>query len=986
MGSNPISPTLVFDTATLQGAFRGDLLGVPRAAGTILLVPSAVAEETRRYRTPETAERAPDLDALPWLEVVRPAEGEVAAVEAGLDGPRREAIALARARGARLVTGKHDAVKRARELGVATVTVDELIDELAAAGRIDAAACKRRILETGYGPPGYDHREIEARWQRIWEERQLFRAGRRPEAKKRYVLEMFPYPSGAMHMGHARVYAIGDVLARAARMRGEDVLHPMGYDALGLPAENAAIKDGIHPAIRTRDNIASFRAEMKSMGFSFDWSRELATSDPAYYRWNQWFFVKMLERDLVYRRQGWVNWCPSCATVLANEQVEDGVCWRGHPGVTKRQIGEWAFRITRYADELLRDLDQLSAWPERVTQMQRNWIGRSEGAEVEFEVAGTGERLRIYTTRIDTIFGCSYLAIAPEHPLAQRIASPAQLPAVRAFAERMAKADQVARTAEGAPKEGVDTGAVAIHPYSGRRLPVWAASFVLAEYGTGAVMSVPAHDQRDFEFAKRHGLPVEVVIEPAGGERLDAAALEAAFTEDGLLAASGEWSGLSSAEARQRLAAFAKEKGFGGPKVNYHLRDWGFSRQRYWGTPIPIVYCDRCGEPGKPKAVPVPVEQLPVLLPEKAVLTGSGEPPLAKVPEFVQTTCPACGGPARRETETMDTFVDSCWYFARFLSPKDDRAPFDREAARRWLPIDVYVGGPEHAVLHLLYFRFWTKVMRDLGLCDVGEPAARLVTQGIVLGPDGEKMSKSRGNVVSPRGYVERYGADATRLFVLFAGPVERDFAWNDAQLEGLHRFLARVWRLLHRSHGEIARAGAPDAAGLGRALELRRSSHRTLKKVTEDLERIHFNTALSAAMEHVNEIARLYGAEGALQLGQPGDREALREAFELLAVCLAPFAPHFAEEVWSLLAHAECLQESLWPAYDPRLVLSESVTYAVQVNGKLRGEVRAGVEAAEAEVVALARAEEKVAPHLAGKTVRKLVFVPKRLVNFVVG
>ncbi|MHB1844311.1 MAG: leucine--tRNA ligase [Deltaproteobacteria bacterium] len=831
----------------------------------------------------------------------------------------------------------------------------------------------------------YDHREIESRWQAAWEAQGLFRAGRLPDAPKHYVLEMFPYPSGAMHMGHARVYAIGDVLARFARMQGKDVLHPMGYDALGLPAENAAIKDGVHPALRTRQNIESFRAEMKSMGFSFDWSRELATSDPAYYRWNQWFFVQMLERDLVYRRQGFVNWCPGCQTVLANEQVEDGVCWRGHPGVTRRQIGEWAFRITRYADELLRDLDGLSHWPERITQMQRNWIGRSEGAELDFRVVGSDERLRIYTTRLDTIYGCTYLAVAPDHPLALRIASPAERPAVQAFAQRLAQEDQVARTAEGSPKEGVFTGAYALHPYTGRRVPVWAASFVLAEYGTGAVMSVPAHDQRDFEFAKKYALPIETVIEPASGEPLPSE-LEAAFTDDGVLARSGEQSGLSSAEARQRLSALAKAQGFGGPKVNYHLRDWGFSRQRYWGTPIPIVYCERCGEPGKPKAVPVPLEALPVLLPDEAVLTGSGEPPLAKVASFMATSCPVCHGPARREPETMDTFVDSSWYFARFLSPKDERSPVEREAARRWLPVDVYVGGPEHAVLHLLYFRFWTKVMRDLGLCDVSEPATRLITQGIVLGQDGEKMSKSRGNVVSPRGFVDRFGADTTRLFVLFAGPVERDFAWNDAQVEGLHRFLARVWRLLHRVHPEIARAGSPAAATAGRALELRRSSHRTLKRVTDDLGRVHFNTAISAAMEHVNEIARLYGAEGAPALGEPGDREALREAFELLAVCLSPFAPHFAEEVHALLGHAECLQASRWPAFDPALVVDETLAYAVQVNGKLRGEVRAPAAASQDEVVALARAEEKVAPHLAGKTVRKLVFVPKRLVNFVVG
>ncbi|MHB8420275.1 MAG: leucine--tRNA ligase [Myxococcales bacterium] len=829
--------------------------------------------------------------------------------------------------------------------------------------------------------PVYDHEAIEARWQRVWEEKRLFEAGRRPGAPKFYALEMFPYPSGAMHMGHARVYAIGDVIARFARMRGKDVLHPMGYDALGLPAENAAIKDGIHPAIRTRDNIASFREEMKSMGFSFDWTRELATSDPSYYRWNQWFFVKMLERDLVYRRQGWVNWCPSCLTVLANEQVEDGVCWRGHPGVTRKPIGEWAFRITRYAEELLADLDRLGEWPERITSMQRNWIGKSEGAEIDFALEGRPEKLRVYTTRLDTIYGCTFVVLAPEHPLALSLASPAKRDAIAAFAKRMLEAGEVARTAEGAPKEGLDTGARALNPFTGKSVPVWVASFVLGEYGTGAVMSVPAHDQRDFEFAKKHGLPIEVAIQPAVGERLEAAALAEASTGDGVCAG-GLAAGKSSAEARALLTAHAEQRGFGKAKVNYHLRDWGFSRQRYWGTPIPIVYCERCGSKESPKAVPVPVEQLPVLLPDEAVLEGKGEPPLAKIPSFMQTVCPVCGGPARREPETMDTFVDSCWYFARFLSPRDEARPFDPEAAKRWLPIDVYIGGPEHAVLHLLYFRFWTKVMADLGLLEAREPARRLITQGIVLGPDGEKMSKSRGNVVSPRAYVERFGADTARLFVLFAGPVERDYAWNDAQVEGLHRFLTRVWRLFFRFRGEVG-AGAPTARE-GRPLALRQSSHRTLAKVTADLERNHFNTAIAALMEHVNAISAWVGEEGVLE--GDADRAALREAFEILAVGLSPFAPHVAEELWLELGHAQCLQESTWPAHDPALAASDTLKYAVQVNGKLRGEVEAAATAAEAEVVALAKAEPKVAPHLEGKTLRKTVFVPKRLVNFVVG
>jgi leucyl-tRNA synthetase len=742
----------------------------------------------------------------------------------------------------------------------------------------------------------------------------------------------------------------------------------------------------VHPAVRTRENIESFSTDLHRIGFSFDWSRAFATSDPSYYRWNQWFFIKMFERGLVYRREGWVNWCPTCATVLANEQVEDGVCWRGHPGVTHRLIGEWAFRITRYADELLRDLDRLPGWPERILSMQRNWIGRSEGAEVDFAVEGLGEKIRIFTTRLDTIFGCTYLVLAPEHPLVASLATPEQRGTVQAFVDRMLRTDRAARTGA-AVKEGVETGARALNPFTRRTVPIWVANFVLADYGTGAVMSVPAHDQRDFEFARTYQLPVEVVVQPASGERLSAESLEAAFTEDGVVAQGGVASGLPSAAARGRLTEVAVSGGFGASVVTYHLRDWGFSRQRYWGTPIPIVYCQACGTADEPKAVPVPLEELPVLLPERAVLTGSGEPPLAKVPEFMAARCPTCGGPARREPETMDTFVDSCWYFARFLSPHDDRQPFDRKAAARWLPIDIYVGGPEHAVLHLLYFRFWTKVMQELGLCDVREPAARLITQGIVLGADGEKMSKSRGNVVSPSGYVEKFGADATRLFVLFAGPVERDFAWNDAQVEGLHRFLVRVWRLFHRFQADILDAGPPPHDAEGRPLELRRIAHRTLKRVTEDLERVHFNTAIAALMELVNALTDQVGAEGETKAPLANtEKAALREALEVLAVGLSPFTPHFSDEVWKELGHGESLQETSWPAYDPGLVAAETLTYAVQVNGKLRGQLEAAVGSSEDEVVLAAKADPKVAAHLAGKQVRKVIFVPKRLVNFVVG
>jgi leucyl-tRNA synthetase len=587
----------------------------------------------------------------------------------------------------------------------------------------------------------YEPHSIEARWQDRWSAAHVFQAGRRPDAQKRYVLEMFPYPSGAMHMGHGRVYTIGDALARYLRMRGFDVLHPIGFDALGLPAENAAIKDGRHPAERTRENIVAFRAEMKSLGYGFDWDREVVTADPEYYRWNQWFFVKMLERGVVYRRQGKANWCTGCQTVIANEQViDDNICERCESPVVEKVIPEWAFRITAFAQDLLDGLDKLTEWPDRITTMQRNWIGKSEGAEVDFAVRGSGEAIKVFTTRVDTIYGCTYVVLAPEHPLVAKVTAPDRKAEVDAFVARMRKTDAAERTGEGAPKEGVFTGAHAVNPYTGEAVPVWIANFVLAEYGTGAVMSVPAHDQRDFEFARKYGLPIRVVIQPAQGDRLPSAdALAAAFTEDGVLDASGPFSALPSAEARRKMSAQAKERGFGQPTVRWHLRDWGFSRQRYWGTPIPIIYCEEHG------AVPVPEKDLPVVLPPQAIITGTGEPPLAKVPEFVNTTCPICGKPARREVETMDTFVDSSWYYARYLSPKDETRPFDPEAARRWLPVDVYVGGPEHAVMHLLYFRFWHRVMRQLGLAFEDEPARRLVTQGIVNGPDGPEDVEALG-------------------------------------------------------------------------------------------------------------------------------------------------------------------------------------------------------------------------------------------------
>jgi leucyl-tRNA synthetase len=826
----------------------------------------------------------------------------------------------------------------------------------------------------------YEPQQIEPKWQNRWSQAGVFRANARPNAEKKYILEMLPYPSGKMHMGHVRNYLIGDVYARYYRMRGFDVLHPMGWDAFGLPAENAAIKDGVHPAIRTRENIDSFRKEMDSLGYSYDWSREVNTSQPEYYRWNQWFFLRMREKGLVYRRFSKVNWCTGCLTVIANEQVKEGVCERCESQVLEKEMPEWAFRITKYSDDLLAGLDTLTQWPERVTSMQRNWIGRSEGAEAAFAIEGSEEKIRVFTTRVDTIFGCTYVVLAPDHRLVAKITTPEQAKDVNAFAARMAALDKVARTAEGAEKEGVFTGAHARNPFTGEKVPVWVANFVLADYGTGAVMSVPAHDERDFAFARKYGLPVKVVIQPKAGERISGPeALENASTEEGVLADSGEFSGLDSAEARRKMSAWLEQKGLGRATVTYRQRDWGFSRQRYWGTPIPIVYCEKC-DPER-KGIPVPDDQLPVRLPEidtEKVLTGKGEPPLAKVAEFVDTTCPTCGGAARRETETMDTFVDSCWYFARYLSPKYDQAPFDPAEAKRWLPVDVYVGGPEHAVMHLLYFRFWTRVMKELGLSPVDEPVTRLITQGIVNGPDGRKMSKRWGNVVAPATIVEKYGADTARTYVMFAGPPERDFDWSDDQVEGAFRFLRRVHALAVQ-HEAAVKGATWDGPYEGKALEIRRAAHKALKRVGEAIDRLSFNTAIAGAMEFLN---ALYAAE---KVETPAEKAAMNEALRFLTFVLTPFAPHLADEVAEAYGHATPVVAQAWPEFDPSLVVEDTLTYAVQVNGKLRAEVKVPAEAGEAEVRAAAEADDKVQANLAGKQLRRVVFVPKRLINFVV-
>ncbi len=824
----------------------------------------------------------------------------------------------------------------------------------------------------------YEPQAIESKWQQRWEEAKVFLAGGRPHAPKKYILEMLPYPSGAMHMGHVRNYLLGDVYARYFRMKGFDVLHPMGWDAFGLPAENAAIKDGVHPATRTAENIASFKAEIRSLGYAYDWTREINTSAPEYYRWNQWFFLRLLEKGLVYRRFSRVNWCTGCHTVIANEQVKDGRCERCDSPVVDKEMPEWAFRITRYSQELLDGLDTLTEWPDRVTSMQRNWIGRSEGVEATFAFVGHADGVRVFTTRIDTVFGCTYVVLAPEHPKVVEITTPGQRAEVGAFVDRMAKKSKTDRTEEGAEKEGVFTGAFVQNPFSGEKVPVWLANFVLADYGTGAVMSVPAHDARDFSFAQKYHLPLKPVVQPENGEPLPAVLIEA-FTSDGVLVDSGAFSGQRSAEARKAMGGKLEAEGLGKKTVTWRQKDWGFSRQRYWGTPIPIVYCDRC-DPER-KGIPVPESELPVRLPEidvQAVLTGKGEPPLAKVASFIQTTCPRCQGPARREAETMDTFVDSCWYYARYLSPLEEGAPFDAGEASRWLPVDVYVGGPEHAVMHLLYFRFWSRMMKSLGLAPADEPVKRLVTQGIVNGPDGRKMSKRWGNVVAPASIVKRYGADTARVYVLFAGPPERDFDWSDDQVEGAYRFLKRVWAIAAQHQAQVVGA-THDGPFEGKALELRRAAHRCVRRVGDAIDRLSYNTAIAGVMEFVN---ALYAAE---KLETSAEKAAMAEALGLLARILTPFAPHLADELHQALGGKELTVNEAWPTFDPALVVDDVLPYAVQVNGKLKAEIKVAAAAVEAEVRAAAEAEEKVIAALAGKQLRKVVFVPKRLINFVV-
>jgi leucyl-tRNA synthetase len=824
----------------------------------------------------------------------------------------------------------------------------------------------------------YDPKAIEAKWQSRWAERKVFRvAAPDPKRTPFYALEMLPYPSGRIHMGHVRNYSIGDAVARFRRMRGEQVLHVIGWDAFGLPAENAAIQNNEQPRAWTLRNIDTMRAQLRRLGLGYDWNREVTTCLPEYYRWNQWLFLRMLERGIAFRARRLLNWCASCATVLANEQVVSGRCWRCDNPVVRREFDQWFLKITDYAQELLDGLDGLTEWPERVRAMQRHWIGRSEGAKLTFAVSGLDASIDVFTTRIDTIHGATYLAVAVEHPMLARLAAGTpEESAVSQFVAAQSARTVEERFADGAEKLGVFTGRYAVNPFSGERIPIWAANFVLTDVGTGAIMSVPAHDERDFAFAKRYGLPIRAVIRPPDGPELEAGTLTGAYADDGVLHGSGSYDGLSSGDARERMSKDAKARGFGVGTVTFRLKDWGVSRQRYWGTPIPVIYCATCG------IVPVPDTDLPVLLPDNAPLTGSGGSPLAQVPEFVETRCPRCGEKARRETDTMDTFVDSCWYYFRYCDPGNDRKPFDWDKASPWFPVGLYIGGIEHATMHLIYTRFWTKVMRDLGLVEIDEPVHALFTQGMVI-KDGAKMSKSKGNVVDPDLMVERFGADTTRLFSLFAAPPERDLEWSEAGVEGCFRFLSRLWRTFEKALPSLPAAGLPppSTAGSGAALELRRKTHHTIRRVTDDLgPRMHLNTPVAAVMELLNLVTPLVQSES---MGT-GDAWAIREAFETIARILCPFAPHVAEELWEALGFPPFVSDAAWPEPEAALLQHDEVLLVIQINGKVRGKLTVPVGMTELDAITMARADSKIAAYLNGHAVRKTVYVPDRLLNVV--
>lgn len=822
----------------------------------------------------------------------------------------------------------------------------------------------------------YDFKEIEAKCQKAWSEQDLYSVPDFSDRPKYYCLEMFPYPSGKLHMGHVRNYSIGDVVARFKTMQGFNVLHPMGWDAFGLPAENAAIKHGaLHPARWTYENIDTMRTQLKQLGISYDWNREVATCHPGYYKWTEWLFLQLYKQGLAYKKKAAVNWCPSCATVLANEQVKEGACERCKSDVEKRELEQWFFKITDYADRLLEDLDKLAGWPDKVKIMQENWIGRSEGAEITFSVDGLDESMTVFTTRPDTVFGVTYMVLAPEHPLVEKlIEGKEQAEKIRDFAESVRNQSEITRTSTESEKIGLFTGAYCINPVNEEKVPILVANYVLMEYGTGAVMGVPAHDQRDFEFARKYNLPIRVVIQPEGVE-LNPDTMTEAYDGEGLMINSGMFNGTPKRDGITAVTRFLEQKGLGQGRVNYRLRDWLISRQRYWGAPIPIVYCEKCG------VVPVPEEDLPVMLPMDVAFKPTGRSPLEDHPGFVNTTCPACGGKARRETDTMDTFMCSSWYYYRYTSPRDEDSAWDPDKVRNWLPVDQYIGGVEHAILHLLYSRFFTKVLKDINLIDNDEPFTNLLTQGMVL-KDGAKMSKSKGNVVSPEDIVATYGADTARLFILFASPPDRDLEWSDQGVEGCYRFLNRVWRLVAPLGTTLSGSNINRPAKfVGVNRDMRRVTHHSIKKVTEDIDkRFNFNTAVSAIMELVNAMYQFREVPET-------DREPwiMKEAVDSLLMLLAPFAPHIAEELWAKTGHQGSIHSQSWPGFDPEAIVEDEITIVVQINGKVRDRMLVPAEIDAEAMKELVMDQDRVKELIGDKKVVKVIPVPGKLVNIVV-
>lgn len=820
----------------------------------------------------------------------------------------------------------------------------------------------------------YDFKNIEEKWQKKWADSGEFKITEDTDKPKYYALEMFPYPSGNLHMGHVRNYSIGDVVARYKKMQGFNVLHPMGWDSFGLPAENAAIKNGSDPADWTWSNIDNMRSQLQRLGFSYDWDREVATAKPEYYKFTQWMFEQLYKHGLAYKKKSYVNWCPSCATVLANEQVVNGKCERCKSEVGKKDLEQWFFKITDYAQKLLDDIDKLDGWPDKVKSMQTNWIGRSEGAEVKFKIDGKDEYLTVYTTRPDTIFGVSYMVIAPEHPIVDELIKGSETETqCREFIKKVQSQSEIVRSATDTEKEGVFTGTYLIHPFTEEKIPLYLANYVFLDYGTGIVMGVAAHDQRDFDFAKKYDLPIRIVIQPEG-QNMKSEDMSEAFAAEGIMENSGQFNGMNNKDALKAIIGYLEEKGIGERKVNFRLRDWLISRQRYWGAPIPVVYCPHCGE------VLVPEEQLPVMLPQNVKFTGQGKSPLSECEEFVNTVCPKCGAPAKRETDTMDTFVCSSWYFLRYCDPHNDKMPFDKDKADYWMNVDQYIGGVEHAILHLLYARFFTKALHDFGYVGCDEPFKNLLTQGMVL-KEGTKMSKSLGNVVSPEEIIEKYGADTARLFIMFAAPPERDLDWNDTAVEGSYRFLNRVWRAVEDLKDYLTAEKVNQESLNDDEKKLRLAVHSTIKKVTYDCDRFNFNTAISSVMEMVNALY-VYKEKVACE---NYNWAVVTEAVEALIVLLSPFVPHITSELWEMIGKTSNLSVEKWPKYDEAALVVSEVEIVLQINGKIRDKIKIDPNLTPDQMQELAMSSDRIKELTEGKTIVKCIAVPKKLINIVV-